>query len=107
MEDKKKIDFEHISNLKTLLIQETYALIEQVNNLLLTCIELVQLIHFKLVELIQPILVYIFPKTLVAYVQHESLKQVKLLFERTTLSCPNLALDNKHINLFDNQIQYC
>ncbi len=107
MEDKKEFDFEHISNLKTLLIQETYALIERVNNLLLTCIELVQLIHFKLVELIQPILVYIFPKTLVAYVQHESLKQVKLLFEQTTLSCPNLALDSKHINLFDNQIQYC
>jgi hypothetical protein len=85
MEDQNELDWEQVSNQEPLIIQETFAPIKQANNLLPIGIKLVQLVQLKLLEPIQLIPIYTFPKTSVAYAQHEILKQVTLLFEHVAL----------------------
>ncbi len=63
MEDKRKLDFEQVPNQKPLLIQETFAPIEHVNNPLPTKIKLIQLVQSKPIEPIQPRHIYIFHET--------------------------------------------
>jgi hypothetical protein len=65
MEYWNEPDFEQVPN------QETSAPIKHVGNLLSTSIKPIQP---KPIEPTQPKLVYIFPKTLIIYVQHERLK---------------------------------
>ncbi len=52
---------------------------------MLTCVELVQPVQFNLVEIDQVKHVYVFLETLIAYAQHESLKQVIFFFEHVAL----------------------
>ncbi len=85
MENINKHDFEQVTNEEPSHVQEIFAPIEQVNNMLPTCNEPIQPIQFKLVELVQPKPIYIFPKMLATYVQHENLKQVTLFFEKVAL----------------------
>ncbi len=67
MEDRNESNFEQVPNQEPLLVQETYVPIEHANNLLPTSIEPVQSIQLKLLELVQPKLVYIFLKTSASY----------------------------------------
>ncbi len=81
MEDKNEHDFKQVINEKSSHVQETFIPTGEVNNPLPSSIKSVQLFQSKPIQLIQPKLIYIFPKTLIVYAQHESLKHVTLLFE--------------------------
>jgi hypothetical protein len=59
MEDKSEHDFEQVTYQEPSYVKKTFIPTEQFNNSLPTSIELVQLT--------QPTLVYIFPKTLTTY----------------------------------------
>ncbi len=85
MEEQSETNFEHVFNHGPLHVQETSPPTEQVNNPLLIGTEPIQLVQPNLIELVQVKHVYIFLKTLAAYAQHESLKQVTLFFEQVTL----------------------
>lgn len=85
MENINKCDFEQVANQEPSHVQETFAPIEQVSNLLPTSNELVQPIQFKPIELVQLKPIYIFPKMLATYVQHENLKQITFFFEKAAL----------------------
>ncbi len=112
MQDRNEPNFEQVPNQEPLLAQETSTPIEQANNPLSTRTKLVQLIDPKHVESVQFSHVYIFPKTLVAYVQHESLKQVTLFFEQTTLiaqtwpqTIDNLTNVKMKYNIIENLLE--
>jgi hypothetical protein len=70
MEDKSEFDFEQIISNPLSIVNKPFIPVELICNLLSTGNEPIQPIQIAYV--------YVFPKTFVAYAQHESLKQIIL-----------------------------